>query len=279
MSPLSPIEVKKNLTLILKAVIDFCEGNGICYYLAWGTLIGAVRHKGFIPWDDDIDIWIPRPDYNRFVREFQHESFVFRCMEKEVDWPLCFGKVCDRSYHALDEFGHDYGLYVDVFPLDGLPDDEEKAKKHIAVVRRKERLWSSQTQTRKLSLSKSFPLLKNVNILGARILHLFLSERKIVDRLLKEYQRYSWEQSIYVKDFATKWIFKKSYFATVKEVPFEFLLCKIPGDSASILQYVYGDFMTLPPENERYNHGIIAVPVEDRKSSDNGESPRNSILR
>ena len=260
MRPLSSDEVKQRLTLILKAVIDYCEDNGINYYLAWGTLIGAVRHKGFIPWDDDIDIWIPRPDYNRFVREFQHKTFVFRSMEKEEDWPLCFGKVCDANYHALDEFGHDYGLYVDIFPLDGLPDDEGLRNKHVATVRRKERLWSSQILTRHQSLSTSYSISKNVSILGARFLHLFVSKQKVIKDLIREYQKYTWGDSLYVIDYSGKWVFKKSYFCPAKLGSFESLRCSIPNDTTSLLQLAYGDFMTLPPVSERYNHGITAVP-------------------
>lgn len=111
MEPLPPNEIKQNLLHLLEAIAGFCDEKGICYFLAWGTLLGAVRHKGFIPWDDDIDIWMPRPDYNRFVREFRHRTYVFRSMEKEADWPLCFGKVCDMNFQACDEFGHDYGLF------------------------------------------------------------------------------------------------------------------------------------------------------------------------
>lgn len=261
MRPLSSDEVKQRLTLILKAVVDFCEESNIRYYLAWGTLIGAVRHKGFIPWDDDIDIWIPRPDYNRFVREFQHKTFVFRSMEKEEDWPLCFGKVCDANYHALDEFGHDYGLYVDIFPLDGLPDDEGLRNKHVATVRRKERLWSSQILTRHQSLSTSYSISKNVSILGARFLHLFVSKQKVIKDLIREYQKYTWGDSLYVIDYSGKWVFKKSYFCPARVGVFESLRCSIPNDTTSLLQLAYGDFMTLPPESERYNHGITAVPI------------------
>lgn len=266
MEPLQPNEIKQNLLHLLEAIAVFCDEKGICYFLAWGTLLGAVRHKGFIPWDDDIDIWMPRPDYNRFVREFRHRTYVFRSMEKEEDWPLCFGKVCDMNYQACDEFGHDYGLYVDVFPLDGLPDDEMQRERHIATVRRKERMWSSQVLTRKLSLSKAYPLSKNLSIIAARFLHPFYPERKVIGDLLKEYQRYSWEDSSIVTDFHERRVFKKDVFLPAMEVPFESLVCKKPCDTTGILQALYGDFMTPPPESERYNHGITTVLKKDKSS-------------
>ena len=259
MKTLPPSEVKQKLSLILEAIIRFCDENGISYYLAWGTLLGAVRHKGFIPWDDDVDIWIPRPDYNRFVREFCHETYTFRSMEKEDEWPLCFGKVCDANYIVRDEFGHDYGLYVDVFPLDGLPEDKQLAEKHIETVRKKERVWSSQVLTRKLPLSKSFPLSKNLNIVLARALHLFYSDKKAIRQLSAEYQKYSWEEASDVVDFSTTVVFKKMDFTPAKDGSFEGLTCKIPHAEDTILHSLYGDYMTIPPESERYNHGITVV--------------------
>ena len=259
MTPLQPDEVKRKLTQILEAIIRFCDENGICYFLAWGTLLGAVRHKGFIPWDDDVDIWIPRPDYNRFVQEFHHGTYVFRSMEKEDDWPLCFGKVCDANYIVQDEFGHDYGLYVDIFPLDGLPEDERHSRKHIAKVRKKERLWSSQVLTRKLPLSKEFPLSKNLRIVLARALHLFYSDKKVIRQLSAEYQRYSWDNASDVVDFSTTEVFEKNDFIPAKDGSFEGLTCKIPFDEDAILHALYGEYMTIPPEGERYNHGITVV--------------------
>lgn len=263
MRTLQTEEIKERLAQILAAVTDFCDKNDICYFLAWGTLLGAVRHKGFIPWDDDVDIWIPRPDYNRFVREFCHETYIFRSMEKEQDWPLCFGKVCDRRYHARDEFGHDYGLYVDVFPLDGLPADERQRRKHIAAVRARERVWSSQVLTRKTALSFSLPLSKNLSIIGARLIHPFLPEQKVVGQLLKEYHNYTWEGASSVIDFSADTIFDKSDFVPAKDGQFESLVCNVPNNEETILQKHYGDFMTIPPEKERYNHGITAVPASD----------------
>ena len=75
MTPISPEQVRIAMLDILQEVHDFCERHSLTYFMAFGTLLGAVRHKGFIPWDDDIDIWMPRPDYERFIASYAHPFY------------------------------------------------------------------------------------------------------------------------------------------------------------------------------------------------------------
>ena len=98
---LTPAEVKATMVDILSDIHHWCETNGTRYYLAFGTLLGAVRHQGFIPWDDDIDIWMPRPDYDRFLKEYRHDHFKAVWAGNTPDYPLDFAKVHDtRPRHA-----------------------------------------------------------------------------------------------------------------------------------------------------------------------------------
>ena len=89
---------------IIKDIDRFCREKGLRYSLAYGSLIGAVRHKGFIPWDDDIDILMPRSDYNRFIREYEHPYY--KCFSQELDpeWALNFGKLSDTRTVSIDSF-------------------------------------------------------------------------------------------------------------------------------------------------------------------------------
>ena len=121
-------EVQKVSLDILKDVHDFCESHNIKYSLAYGTLLGAVRHKGFIPWDDDVDIIIPRPDYERFCREYySSHGYKLYCPEDPANY-MVFARVCDNE-HTLVKTNHPWaseqtGVWIDIFPFEGLPSDE-----------------------------------------------------------------------------------------------------------------------------------------------------------
>ncbi len=111
---------------MMKEIHESLTSHGIRYYVISGSLLGAVRHGGFIPWDDDMDIAIPRADYDRLISESEsilpsHLEFV--CGEKNADYPLQFGKIQDSRTTVIEKaYRHDLGgVYVDVFPLDGVP--------------------------------------------------------------------------------------------------------------------------------------------------------------
>ena len=105
----------------LKAVDGVCREKGLCYYIYDGTMLGAIRHGGFIPWDDDLDIAMPREDYERFIahaNEWLPKPYEFVCSELDPAYPLPFGKVQDGSTTLIERKHLPYlgGLYIDVFP-------------------------------------------------------------------------------------------------------------------------------------------------------------------
>lgn len=120
----------KRIELEILVKIDaFCKLHNISYFLDSGTLLGAVRHKGFIPWDDDIDILMPRDDYERFKNLFAQESSRYKVLSYDTcdDYYYLFCKVVDTNTVLVEDLGRnkitDFGVYVDIFPIDGLPDN------------------------------------------------------------------------------------------------------------------------------------------------------------
>ena len=140
---LNTAEIKQIQLAILDEIDAFCRQRGLRYSLAYGTLIGAVRHKGYIPWDDDIDLLMPRPDYDRFVREFQSEQNEVLDLSQSNLCVETFVKVCRKGTRMIDrKLGRAlWGVNVDVFPIDGAP--EEGLEEHYGAMCRK-REWISR---------------------------------------------------------------------------------------------------------------------------------------
>lgn len=132
-------DIQSESLRILLAVDEFCRAEGIRYTLAGGTLLGAVRHKGFIPWDDDIDIDMPREDFDRFFATFGRRGGLVGIAPKTGNSFMTYGRVYDteRTYAkpwrpvSTEE---DLGIWIDVFPLDNVPDDDAEFKKHAGTM-------------------------------------------------------------------------------------------------------------------------------------------------
>ena len=190
-------EIQKKAYEILCDIDDFCKENDIKYYLSGGTCLGAVRHKGFIPWDDDIDIMMPRPDYNRFLREYVSKNYIAL---KPNQGHFFFAKVYDPKTEMI-ESGVDYkkikpiGVSIDIFPLDGMVDDEKEYKRRVKL--------SSFFETL-LRLSNQ-PIFYRKNPLKAinRIIPRMIGSRNLVKIIEKIDQKYDYEKSDFVIRFKT----------------------------------------------------------------------------
>ncbi len=112
---------------ILDEVHQFCEANGLRYFLSSGTLIGAVRHKGYIPWDDDIDIYMPRQDYEQFLQTYSDTKGTYRAINPatEPHYYYTFAKVVDQRTRMVEKEteGYEIGVYMDIFPVDYVTED------------------------------------------------------------------------------------------------------------------------------------------------------------
>lgn len=257
-------EVKKLLLDLVSDLDGFCREKGIRYALAYGSLIGAIRHKGIIPWDDDIDLWMPRPDFLRLLQEYAlahpDSHYEFQCMETDPEFPLNFAKFCDTRTESVDQFGNRSAIAVDIFILDGLGQSLPEAEEFIRKVKRMQRIWSNQRFTRRLKLSRQYNLKKNSYIFFAKAVSPFISFRRLVRDYILLKRSHPIEESRYCAnlnaDFA---IYETSKMLEYTDAPFEGRIFRIPAQYDHLLRTLYGDYMQMPPEGQRVvAHGSTA---------------------
>ncbi|MBQ8546301.1 MAG: LicD family protein [Clostridia bacterium] len=258
MRKLSTEEIKKIELEILEKVDMFCQKHNITYFLAYGTLLGAIRHKGFIPWDDDIDIQMPREDYERFIKVFEeaneyenlkvispYSSISKHTYVKVIDTRTI--KKEERVYYADNE---SLGIDIDVFPLDGQPEKLEDFEKWYNKKYRLYRLHNvSIIDPKALSIKKRIvrPFIK---FLGR--------DKKYLRKAEKLNNEYAFSECEYVGSTAGLSNSKRNrYHRTCYEKTIDVLFdghtFKAPVGYDEILTAMYGDYMK-PPKSTQSTH-------------------------
>lgn len=257
MKKLSTEEVKKIQLEILDVVASFCEENGINYWLDGGTLLGAVRHKGYIPWDDDIDIGMLRPDYDRFRALFnqKNERYKFNCTENDMPFLYPFGKVMDMTTVLREPYGYELHINIDVFVYDNAPDNDAIAKR---MFKKRDRLRDLLT----LRIKHDRPsgnLLRRTAVYIARGLVTPIPKERIIWEIANSSKKYADSDTKRVGDFTsfTETMCNKRVFDSFIDVEFEGKTYKAPIGYDEWLTGFYGDYMELPPIEERVTHHIF----------------------
>ncbi len=259
------LEERKKLQLdILANVASFCERHGITYFLSSGTLIGAVRHQGYIPWDDDIDIMMPRPDYERFAKEYHSDIYEFMDMNKDVAFPYVLAKVVDTRTR-LQEAGRKYermGVHVDVFPLDGLPSGLFSCKWHLFLLGR----LIYARSIKNIVIKDCRNRFKQICYAVYKIFLRLFSQKWLTEKILRLQMKYNWQTAEYVSSLGSsteRVRGKKEWFEKGIRTAFEEYYFQIPIGYDSWLRLIYGDYMKLPPEEKRViGHGFEAYMVD-----------------
>ena len=259
--PLTLDDVKGLSLQILHEIDAFCAKHDIKYSLAYGTLLGAVRHKGYIPWDDDIDIMMSRVDYNKFISIFPHGEdtlFSVASYESDPDFHYTFAKiVCNSTVN--NELGYSrYGHGIDLFPIDKIPVEPEKAKKLLLS---QTRLWNV-FMLKAMKWSKDRSLLKNLIMCISKMALYFVPYSAIHKRMQDGAMKYSELEGDYnmgclFGPYGTREIMPKDIFSTVIPLPFEQLQYNCLKEYDRYLSSIYGNYMELPPVEKRITHHDI----------------------
>lgn len=252
MEKISVEELKKIQINILLDVAKFCDENGINYFLDAGTLLGAVRHKGYIPWDDDIDIGMLREDYNIFIDKYKSKKN-YECMSIEKgNHPYPFAKVLDRDtiLYEPNEKGIKYSVNIDIFVYDYVPEDKKTQDK---IVRKRDFL----SKLNLLRIGWIYSDKKFVYLLK-KVLSIFLKvfpKYYFTKQNLKLIKKYSSCKTNYVIGYtgSDRAILRKVLEEYI-EIEFENYYFKVPKNYDAWLTTLYGDYMSLPPLDKQVSH-------------------------
>lgn len=258
-------EIRKCSLAILNYVDVVCEKMGLTYYLCAGTMLGAVRHKGFIPWDDDLDIMMPRRDYEQLAKSFPKDGhYDFLTLYNTSDFPYAFGKIIDTRTIKNEAIRPKYqmiGVDIDVFPIDIYPDSIEESQKLCDEI--------SKVQSKLYNYLADFgrgrnwltTILRNVRIAFWHCLdnvHIRTVPHYVME-INKKAQSYNQSASDFcgitsIAHYGVKERNKKNIFASTVKVEFEGGFYPAPIGYKEYLTNLYGDYMQLPPLSQRKTH-------------------------
>ncbi len=264
-------DVQKVILNIVKQVYRYLDENHMEYYMLGGTLLGAVRHQGFIPWDDDIDLGIPRDLYERFLKEigdYLPEYMTLRTWQDDSDHHYYFSRIVDTRY-AMRRKGslveREEEVWIDIFPLDGMPNNPLIRRWHMLRLLAVRAMYHISTFDRVNLKRPNRPLSERIII---KFVQATGFGRKTdtrrwlagMDRLLK---RYSLKRSKYIVNFMGQYKFKemfpKSYYGEGKLYPFEDMELMGPVNYDAVLTRMYGDYMTPPADAEKNAHAAELI--------------------
>jgi len=242
---------------ILDKIHEYCTARQLRYSLAGGTLLGAVRHKGYIPWDDDIDIFMPRPDYEKFMLGFsdKYDNLKVQYYRNSKTTFYPFGKIYDDRTIMIETNHSKTGVYVDIFPIDGMPSDKQEADN----IRNK-------TIDFQEALKKTLQYYKLDGKISSRIkyalkLLYYPSRSKTISDYDVLISSYPFEKSsyagVYLTAYGDRERLKKEVFSSYVDMEFEGKRYKCIKDFDIYLSSLYGNYMELPPEDKRVSLHIF----------------------
>lgn len=247
-------DIQKKLLDIMAWYDSFCAEHGLTYYAIGGTLLGAVRHGGFIPWDDDIDVGMPREDYERFKALMKGADGRFRAETTDDgnrDFTYSFCKLYDTTTTVV--YGKrkpiKRGLFIDVFPLDGLGDTRKDTFKRFKKIQFKRKMITAKNS----GINPNLSFVMNAAIVLSKLLP--YSWRRLLDKTHRFCARRSFYESVFVANVFGRWhgreVVEREWLGEPQRFKFESIEISGPAYADKYLTSIYGDYMTPPREADR----------------------------
>ena len=269
--------IQDKILFILKEFISICEENNLTYYALGGTLLGAVRHKGFIPWDDDIDIGMPREDYEKFKKvapDLLPSNYKF-LNEDTPGYKKAFSVIRDDSTKIIMNYSKEElveSLWIDVFPLDGMPSNKLKKKIHsFRYLYTRMMVQLSQFNSLVNQKKENRPLTEKVIIGFAHAVNIekIISFTWAQKKYLQTIKKYSFNEAFagnYTGAYKLREIVPSDYFGQPVLLQFEDLKLSCPHKFREYLTAIYGaDYMQLPPEEKRVFHHYEIISLGENE--------------
>lgn len=267
------------ITDVLRFYIDLCKQHGLRYFIAYGSAIGAIRHKGIIPWDDDIDVVMPRPDFERLKDICSKVDMGKYELVGPYDTPnyyMPFAKMCNKETTLLEseEYHCVLGMYIDIFVYDGMASDMNVTRDYLRQYRK---YWNRFTL-----VSSYYPLAKIKAKLKRGevkdLIHYWLLSlnrkyfrRRFLSKLHSIVHAFNYDSCDtiikYPPGYGDREVIPKTMVGESVEVPFETLQVAIHKEYDALLRRYFGDYMQFPPEEEQHSNHLIAYINLDRRES------------
>lgn len=264
---MTPLQSK--LLDMLAWYCEFCKEHSLNYYVTGGTLLGAARHNGFIPWDDDVDVCMPRPDYEKFLditKNLNGKYYVDSPFSMNTDYIYAYAKIYDSDTTLIESGRYKVvrGIFIDVFPVDGVGNTLEEAREYYNRFIDPYKMFQISRIT---TLRKERGNLKNSIVLLSHILPKWIiDDRKLAQDIDIRCRKKSYENSLVVGNlfstYRSKSIFSKDVIGEYTYLQFEGLKVQAVEKYDDLLSRAYGNWKELPPEDKRVTaHDFVEIDL------------------